>query len=281
MAPSGRVSPSSSNCVQRLKTASGAPLQIRRCASPRRFDDHDRHHLAREVEGDFVDLGVVGDREMLVHLLVLEDRAVQHVFQAGLKVAVEIGQLQHARRLACRTTSQCFSRMTRSIVSVPVLSVQRTSIAPRFWIELSRLTITFLRDMAMAPLERQTADDHRQHFRRQADRDRQREEEGFAPVVLAEAVDEEHQRHHDGHELDHEPGETGYALVEAGRRRLLRDGAGHAAEVRVQAGSTTTAVAEPLSTLVPRKQMFLSSSGDLPADGLGERQISPPGMIHR
>ena len=46
--------------------------------------------------------------------------------------------------------------MTRSIVNVPVLSVQRTSIAPKFWIEWSRLTITFLRDMAMAPFERHT-----------------------------------------------------------------------------------------------------------------------------
>ena len=41
-------------------------------------------------------------------------------------------------------------------MSVPVLSVQSTSIAPRFWIEFSRLTITFLRDMAMAPRDRQT-----------------------------------------------------------------------------------------------------------------------------
>ncbi len=28
--------------------------------------------------------------------------------------------------------------------------------APKFWMELSRLTMTFLRDMAMAPLDRQT-----------------------------------------------------------------------------------------------------------------------------
>ena len=28
--------------------------------------------------------------------------------------------------------------------------------APKFWIEFSRLTITFFRDMVMAPLERQT-----------------------------------------------------------------------------------------------------------------------------
>ena len=47
--------------------------------------------------------------------------------------------------------------MIRSMVSVPVLSVQRMSMAPRFWIEFRRLTMTFLRDMAIAPLERQTA----------------------------------------------------------------------------------------------------------------------------
>ena len=46
--------------------------------------------------------------------------------------------------------------MTLSCVSVPVLSVQRMSIAPKFWIEFRRLTITFLRDMASAPLLRFT-----------------------------------------------------------------------------------------------------------------------------
>ena len=45
---------------------------------------------------------------------------------------------------------------TLSWVSVPVLSVQSTSIAPKFWIEFSRLTMTFLRLMAMAPLDRLT-----------------------------------------------------------------------------------------------------------------------------
>ena len=43
-----------------------------------------------------------------------------------------------------------------SIVSVPVLSVQRTSIAPRFWIALIRLTMTFFLPIATAPLDRQT-----------------------------------------------------------------------------------------------------------------------------
>src|SRR5271155_636422 len=46
--------------------------------------------------------------------------------------------------------------MTWSMVSVPVLSVQSTFIAPKFWIELSFLTMTFFLDIASAPLERQT-----------------------------------------------------------------------------------------------------------------------------
>ena len=36
------------------------------------------------------------------------------------------------------------------------MSVHNTSIAPKFWIELSRLTITFRRDIAIAPLARLT-----------------------------------------------------------------------------------------------------------------------------
>ena len=46
--------------------------------------------------------------------------------------------------------------MTWSIVSVPVLSVHSTSIAPKFWMELSRLTMTFFLDIASAPLDKQT-----------------------------------------------------------------------------------------------------------------------------
>lgn len=42
------------------------------------------------------------------------------------------------------------------MVRVPVLSVQSTSIAPKFWIALSCLTMTFFRDIASAPFERQT-----------------------------------------------------------------------------------------------------------------------------
>ena len=46
--------------------------------------------------------------------------------------------------------------MMRSCVSVPVLSVHSTSMAPKFWIELRRLTMTLRRDIASAPLARLT-----------------------------------------------------------------------------------------------------------------------------
>ena len=42
----------------------------------------------------------------------------------------------------------------RSCVSVPVLSVHSTSIAPKFWIALSRFTTTLRRAIATAPLAR-------------------------------------------------------------------------------------------------------------------------------
>src|SRR6266850_267563 len=120
-----------------------------------RRGDHDRHHPAAEVEGDLIHLGIVGDGDVLMNLLMLENGVVENVLQSRLEVTFRNASC-NTPSSSLRTTSQCCSRMTWSIVSVPVLSVHRTSIAPRFWIELSRLTITFLRDIRMAPLERQT-----------------------------------------------------------------------------------------------------------------------------
>ena len=44
--------------------------------------------------------------------------------------------------------------MISSWVKVPVLSVHRTSMAPKFWMEFRRFTITRFRDMAIAPFAR-------------------------------------------------------------------------------------------------------------------------------
>ncbi len=62
--------------------------------------DDDRHDAALEVEGDLVDLGVVGDVRLGVGLLVGQHRAVEDVLQARLEVAVEVRQRQHAVVLA-------------------------------------------------------------------------------------------------------------------------------------------------------------------------------------
>ena len=72
-------------------------------------------------------------------------------FRPGLVVAVEAGVLEHLVRVGADRRRGGASRTTRSCVSVPVLSVHSTSIAPKFWIASSRLTITFLRDSVTAP----------------------------------------------------------------------------------------------------------------------------------
>ena len=42
----------------------------------------------------------------------------------------------------------------RFCVSVPVLSEHRTSMAPKFWMAVTSLTMTFFFDMSMEPLAR-------------------------------------------------------------------------------------------------------------------------------
>ena len=61
----------------------------------------------------------------------LQNGNVEQVLQSGLVVAVQIGVLEHAVRSSPRI-SRWRLRMTRSCVSVPVLSVHSTSMAPKF-----------------------------------------------------------------------------------------------------------------------------------------------------
>jgi hypothetical protein len=68
-------------------------LQIKRCLSRR--GNHDEHHLTAEVEGDLIHLGIVGDGQLAMNLLMLQNGAAENVFQSGLKVTVEEGELQY------------------------------------------------------------------------------------------------------------------------------------------------------------------------------------------
>ena len=186
--------------------------------------DHDRHDAALEVEGDLVDLGEFGDcRRAQCGLGVRQHRAVEDVLQAGLEVAVQIGEREHAVVLAQHDVAVALEDRLGPVVSVPVLSVHSTSIAPRFWMALIRLTMTFLRPIATAPLRQADRHDHRQHLGRQAHGHGQREEEGLHPVALGQAVDENTNGTITSHEAQHEPGEAGDAAIEGRLRwRLLQ-----------------------------------------------------------
>ena len=118
--------------------------------------DEDRQSPAVEIEGNFVDF-----LELMIwvkrgrQFVVFENRDVEQVLKSGLEVAVEIGVLENSIKSSPYMSRQRF-KIIRSCVSVPVLSVHRTSMAPKFWMALRRFTITFLRDMAIAPLARFT-----------------------------------------------------------------------------------------------------------------------------
>src|ERR1035438_10063 len=61
------------------------------------------------------------------------------------------------------------------------------------------------------------------------------EEECCFQIVFGKPVDEQYYWQHDCHELDHEPCKTAKTLVETCRRFLLRNGAGHGAEIGANA----------------------------------------------
>ena len=90
------------------------------------------------------------------------------------------------------------------------------------------------RDRALGQVD---GHDHRQHFRREADRDRDGEQQRFQPIVLGQAVDQEHGRHHHQDEPDHQPGEPVDALVEGGRYAPPGDLVGELAEKGLRPGA--------------------------------------------
>ncbi len=106
--------------------------------------------------------------------------------------------------------------------------------APKFWMELRRLTMTFLRGHGQRPLGQADRDNHRQHFRRQTDRHGQRKEKRLLPIVLVQAVDEKNHRHHHRHETQHQPGESLDPFVEARLDRLGGDAFGDSAQISLR-----------------------------------------------
>ena len=193
---------------------------------------HHRHHAPREVEGNLVQLLELLDEFLLMKVRTVQDRRVQQVLQARLEVADEVAIEQHLVGLASRH------------VAVPLqhhaVFGQRSGLIGAQHIHSAEVLnrVQPLDDHLLAAhgdraLGQADGDDHGQHLRREAHGHGHGKEEGFIPVVLGEAVDEKDERHHHRHKLNHQPGEATEAAVEAGRRLLLGDGAGHAAEIGV------------------------------------------------
>ena len=178
----------------------------------------DRHHAPGEVERDLVQLLVLLDQRLPVEVGAIQNRPVEQVLQARLEVADQVAIQEH------------FLVSTPGDVAMPLeddaVLGERAGLVGAQHVHAAEVLdgVEPLDDHLLAAhgeraLGEADGDDHRQHLGREAHGHGQREEKGAFPIVLGEPVDEEDQRHHHGHELDHEPGEAAEALVEAGRRR--------------------------------------------------------------
>ncbi len=175
------------------------------------------------------------DRERAVQLLMVEDGAVQDVFEAGLEVAEEIGVLQHGLALALEHVTVDFQDDMVGGERARLVGAEHVHGA-EVLDGVEALNDDFLFGHRQRAFGEANRDDHRQHLRGQPYRHRHGEEEGFFPILLEDAIDDEHQRHHYQHEPDHQPGEPLDPAIEGGFNLLPGETAGHFAEVGPRPG---------------------------------------------
>ena len=135
------------------------------------------------------------------------------------KNGVEVGVAAAPSRSPAPSTSSAEWTRTTPSVSVPVLSEQSTFMLPKFSIEARRLTITFACRHALGAVGQVDADDRRQQLRRQADGQRQREEEGLEDRAVEVDVDREDGDDQHQRDLHQEVAEAPDAAFELGLRR--------------------------------------------------------------
>ena len=111
--------------------------------------------------------------------------------------------------------------------------------------------MTFLRAIATAPLESVTEVDHRQEFRRQADRQRNCKQQRLKRIAVAHDAHDNQKQHEEENRSREELAEFSHATIESGLFRPGRETGRDVAEGCSSAGRTTSAVAVPLTTEVP------------------------------
>ena len=200
-----------------------------------RILDKYRHHPSSEIEGDFVEFLVLLNQGLLVEIGAIQYCGIKQILQAGLKMADEVSIPEH------------FIRFPAGDITVPLqddpIFGERAGLIGAKHIHSAEVLngVETLHDYLLAAHGKRAfgqadGDNHGQHLRGQANCNGHREEECSLPIVLGEPVDEEDQGHHDGHELNHEPGETAQALVKARWGSFLRDGTRHRAEIGSDSG---------------------------------------------
>ena len=122
----------------------------------RRLRENDGHPPSLEVERHLVDLLEPGlALKAGLEPDVFQDGDIQQVLEARLMEAVQIGVFEHAGRVVASDIKMALENDAILRERAGLVGAN-TSIAPKFWIESSRLTMTFRRDIAARPCPRVT-----------------------------------------------------------------------------------------------------------------------------
>ena len=194
--------------------------------------DHDRHALALEVERDLVHFPAV---PVHVQIRVREDRPVEQVPQPGLVIAVHVRIPEHVVAFAVRDVHVLFEDdavLGERAGFVRAEDVDGAEVLDR--VEPLDDDLLFRHGhRAFGQVHRH---DHRQHFRGEADGDREAEEKRYHPVAFRDPDDEKNDAHHDDHEADHQPREPGDPAVEARLHAPAGEFFGERSELRANPG---------------------------------------------
>ena len=157
---------------------------------------HNRQATAHEVERHLIDFAVpLRLHKARLIFREVNDRLIHQVFDAALIVAVEPGQRQHGLifltvRVDVVLKDDFILRQGAGFVGAQ--HVHRAQVLNR----VKALNHDFTLRHGHRALGEVGADDHWQHFWRQAYGDGQSKQQGIPPFALHQAVNQEHHRHH-------------------------------------------------------------------------------------
>ena len=146
--------------------------------------DNDGHHLAGKVEGDFVHLFVIVNTKFLPGLGMAQDGAIQHVFQAGLEMADEVGIEQDGVAFLFEDVAMNFQDDVIAGEGAGLVGAKHVHGA-EVLDGIEAFDDDFFVGHGQRALGEADGDNHRQHFRGQTDGHRQGEEKGPGPVMPA------------------------------------------------------------------------------------------------